>query len=154
VGAFALALSTGTYEAIAVSEPPTPAEVMLEATMATLRAGRFPPGRVIQRQLDALAAAGYRLEPHLDDGGAALMLGATKRAFRLGSFTPAVVIARQLAAVTDAGYVFVRRSDGGPTACASFQWGPQSFDACARCGLSFWRHTEGADHAKGSHRRS
>ncbi len=131
---------------------PEPKVVMTEATMTALRAGRFPPAEVIRRQLDALAEAGYRLKPHLDDGGAALMLTATKRAFQSGRVAPATVVARQLAAIEEAGYAFVRRSEAA-VACESFRWGPQSFDSCARCGLSFWRHADGAGHAKGSHRR-
>lgn len=126
---------------------------MLEATKTALRAGRFPPAEVIRRQLDALAEAGYRLEPHLDDGGAALMLAATKRAFLSGRMAPGTVVARQLLAIEEAGYAFVRRSEAA-VACESFRWGPKSFDSCVRCGLSFWRHDEGAGHAKGSHRRS
>jgi len=129
-----------------------PAEVMLEAAKAALRSGRFPR-EVIRRQLDALTEAGYRLEPHLDDGGAALMLAAAKRTFRAAHFAPAVVTERQLAAISEAGYVFVRRRQGGRTACPSFQWGPQSFDACERCGLTFWKHAEGIDHPRGAHRR-
>lgn len=134
-------------------EPTTPAEIMLEATRANLRSGRLPPALVITRQLDALTEAGYRLQPHLDDGGAALMLTAAKLAFRSGRFAPAAVIARQLAAVADAGYGFVWRGESTPAACASFQWGPESFDACAGCGQSFWKHAEGAGHPKGAHRR-
>ena len=133
-------------------QPPGPKEVMLEATLTALRAGRFPPAEVIRRQLDALSDAGYRIEPHLDDGGAALMLAAAKRAFRSGLMAPATVVARQLAAIDEAGHSFLRRREP-VVACESFCWGPQSFDACARCGLSFWRHAASAGHAKGAHRR-
>jgi len=126
---------------------------MLDSAKASLRAGRLPPADVVRRQLDALADAGYRLEPHLDDGGDVLMLGAAKRAFRTGHLAPAFVVDRQLAAVADAGFALARRGVSGRAACASFQWGPDSFEACGQCGQSFWRHVEGIGHAKGTHRR-
>lgn len=139
----------------------SPSDVMLEATRATLRAGRFPPGEVIRRQLEALADAGYRLEPQLEDSGAALMLAAARRAIRTAHFAPGAVIARQLDAVGAAGHAFVRRgedsyirlADGRRTPCPTFQWGPDSFEACARCGRSYWHHAEGAIRARGAHRR-
>lgn len=136
-----------------MSDSPTPAEVILDAARTSLRAGRLPRREVIARQLDALAQSGYRLEPHLDDGGAALMLSAAKRAFRTGRLAPAAVVARQLAAIRDAGHAFVSRDEAARPACASFQWGPESFDACAGCGQSFWQHAEGRGHAKAAHRR-
>lgn len=132
--------------------PLGPRTVMLEATRTALRAGRFPPAEVVRRQLDALAETGYRLRPHLDDGGAALLLTAAKRAFRSGRVAPAAVVARQLADLEAAGYTFVLSSESA-AACESFVWGPQSFDACARCGVSFWRHAEATGHGHGSHRR-
>lgn len=138
---------------MAVTLPPTPADVMLEATRTTLRAGRLPPAEVIRRQLDALDGAGYRLEPQLDDGGAELMLTAAKRALLAGHFTPAGVISRQLAAVEAAGHCFVGGVAVNRNGCASFEWGPDSFAGCARCGVSYWKHPGSAGHARGAHRR-
>ncbi|MGB9376196.1 MAG: hypothetical protein WCB04_01645 [Mycobacteriales bacterium] len=132
---------------------PSPAEVMLDATRATLRAGRLPPGEVIKRQLNALADVGYHLEPHLDDDGAELMLGAAKRALRSGHLTPSAVIAHQLQAVSASGHAFVREGDEGGGRCESFEWGPSSFRACARCGLSYWKHPGGVGPVGGAHRR-
>lgn len=131
----------------------TPADVMLDAAKANLRAGRFPPGEVIRRQLDALDEAGYRLEPPVDDRGAALLLHAARRALRAGHFTPAAVIARQLAAVGEAGHSFVRDGEDDHRRCESYEWGPDSFEACSRCGISYWKHPGSAGHARGAHRQ-
>lgn len=131
----------------------TPAEVMLYAARANLRAGRFPPGEVIRRQLDALDDAGYHLEPRLDDRGAELLLHAAKRALRAGYFSPAAVVGRQLAAVGEAGHSFVREGEEDRRRCESYVWGPDSFDACVRCGISYWKHPGSAGHARGAHRQ-
>ena len=126
-----------------MTEPPTPAEVMLGATRSTLRSGRMGPGQVVKQQVDALGTAGYRLRPDPGDGGVALLLTTAKRAFRSGRFRPAEIIALQLDELAAAGYQFEfgDRNEGG--ACADFVWGPDSFDSCEECGLSFWRHGEG-----------
>jgi hypothetical protein len=126
---------------------------MLEATRATLRSGRIMSAAVIRHQIDALAAAGYRLEPRPEDEGAALMLKAARRAFRSGHFAPAVVVAQEVAALADAGHAFVASAGGLRTACVSFEWGPESFEACDRCGWSYWKHAEAVTRAKGAHRR-
>ena len=130
----------------------TPADVMMEAAKTNLRAGRFPPGEVIRRQLGALDEAGYRLEPPVDDHGAALLLHAARRALRAGHFTPAAVIARQLAAVGEAGHSFVRDRETR-SRCESYEWGPDSFEACAQCRISYWKHPGSAGHARGAHRQ-
>ncbi|MEP6697462.1 MAG: hypothetical protein ABJA34_11380 [Pseudonocardiales bacterium] len=129
-----------------------PAEVMLDATRATLRTGRIMSGAVIRQQLDALATAGYELQPRLHDDGASLLLKAARRAFRSGHFSPSVVVAQQLAAVNDAGRSFVRNGEGRRSACEKFEWGPESFEACANCGWSYWKHAESVDRGKGAHR--
>jgi hypothetical protein len=126
-----------------VTEPPLPAEVMLEATRSTLRTGRMGPRQVINQQLDALTAAGYRLRPVLGDGGASLLLATAKRAFRSGRFRPADVIALQLDELAAAGHSFELLNTDQAAACAEFAWGPDSFEACEDCGLSFWRHGDG-----------
>jgi hypothetical protein len=125
-----------------VTEPPTPAEVMLDATRSTLRAGRVGPRQVTKHQVDALTAAGYRLLPALDDGGAALLLATAKRAFRSGRFRPADVIDLQLDELAAAGHTFELVGADQDAACDEFAWGPNSFESCEVCGLSFWRHGE------------
>lgn len=131
----------------------TPAEVMLDAAKTNLRAGRFPPGEVIRRQLDALDRAGYHLEPPLADAGADLLLQAAKRALRAGHFSPAAVISRQLVAVGESGHSFVKDGEHVHGRCESYVWGPESFEACARCGLSYWKHPGNAGHGGGAHRQ-
>ncbi len=126
-----------------MTEPPAPAEVMLGATRSTLRSGRMGPSQVVRRQLDALAAAGYRLSPDPGDGGWAILLATAKRAFRSGRFRPADVIALQLDELAAAGFYFDAGGWDEGGACADFVWGPDSFDSCEECGLSFWRHGEG-----------
>lgn len=125
-----------------MTEPPTPAEVMLAATKNTLRTGRMAPARVVTEQLEALTNAGYRLVPTPSDGGAELLLATAKRAFWAGHFRPAEVIALQLEELGAAGHYFesVLGREGGP--CDDFVWGPNSFESCEECGLSFWRHGE------------
>ena len=125
-----------------MTEPPTPAEVMLEATRSTLRTGRVAPAQVTRQQLDALTAAGFHLRPGLEDGGAALLLATAKDAFWSGRFRPADVIAMQLAELAQAGHVFEYQDPHNATVCDEFVWGPDSFESCAECGLSFWRHGE------------
>lgn len=132
-----------------MTEPASPAEVVLEATRASLRGGRLLSAAVIERQLAALAEAGYSLQPRRYDDGADLMLKAARRALRGGHFAPAAVVERQLAALEEAGHTFVLT---GGTACESFEWGPDSFEACATCGASYWKHAEGAGRVKGAHR--
>lgn len=129
-----------TEETNAVTQPPTPAEVMLGATKATLRTGRLAPAQVVRQQLNALAAVGYRLLPEPGDGGSAMLVATVKRAFWSGRFRPAVVIAVQLDELAAAGFYFDLQDDGG--ACDDFVWGPDSYDSCEECGLSFWRHGE------------
>ncbi|MDQ4037658.1 MAG: hypothetical protein M3313_04745 [Actinomycetota bacterium] len=126
-----------------MTEPPTPAEVMLGATKATLRTGRVGPAQVVKQQLDALTAAGYRLSPEPGDGGSAMLLATAKRAFWSGRFRPAEVIAVQLGELAAAGFYFDLRNGQEGVACDEFAWGPDSFESCAECGLSFWRHGEG-----------
>jgi len=126
----------------AVTEPLTPAEVMLGATKSTLRTGKLAPAQVVKRQLDALAAAGYQLTPEPGDGGSAMLLATAKRAFWSRRFRPADVIAAQLEDLAEAGYYFDSRQRGEGAACADFVWGPDSYDSCEECGLSFWRHGE------------
>ncbi len=125
-----------------MTEPPSPAEVMLEATRATLKSGRMAPAQVTRQQLDALTAAGYRLRPVLDDGGHGMLLKTAKRAFWSGRFRPAEVINLQLRELEAEGYTFELVNASDATACAEFVWGPNSFDSCEECGLSFWRHDE------------
>lgn len=129
-----------------MTEPLTPAEVMLEATKNTLRTGRMAPAQVVNQQLEALAAAGYRLRPVLSDGGAALLLATAKRAFWSGRFRPAEVIAVQLEELAAAGHSFEIRYGSEDTACDEFVWGPDSFESCEECGLSFWRHGDTDTH--------
>lgn len=126
-----------------MTEQATPAEVMLEATRSTLRSGRMGPAQVVKQQLDALAAAGYRLSPDPGDAGAAMLLASAKRAFWAGRFRPAEVIALQLDELAAAGYYFNYGDGDEGAACDDFVWGPDSFDSCELCGLSFWRHGEG-----------
>ncbi len=133
-------------------QPLSPAEVMLEATRATLRTGRIMSAAVIRHQLDALATAGYQMQPRHYDDGAAVLLKAAHRAFRGGHFSPAVVVARQLAALGEDGRTFVLSGEAHRSACESFEWGPESFEACARCGWSYWKHAESVDRGKGAHR--
>ncbi|MBA3339022.1 MAG: hypothetical protein H0T54_04620 [Geodermatophilaceae bacterium] len=137
-----------------MTEPPTPAEVMLEATKSTLRTGRMGPAQVTRHQLDALIDAGYVLRPLLDDGGAALLLATAKRAFWSGRFRPADVIALQLEELAAEGHVFEFQTDEDVTPCDEFVWGPNSFDSCEECGLSFWRHGEGGTRDTRTHHRS
>ena len=136
-----------------MTSAPTAAEVMIGATNATLRAGRLPPKAVINAQLDALFAAGFRIEPHRDDGGAALLLAAVKSAFRSARFAPAAVVPLELVALSRAGHAFVPGAAREAAACQSFRWGPRSFEACADCGRSFWEHHEGTGHHGRAHRR-
>lgn len=126
-----------------MTEPPTPAEVMLEATKSTLRSGRMGPAQVVKQQLDALATAGFRLSPQPGDGGSAMLLATAKRAFWSGRFRPAEVIALQLDELAAAGFFFDFTDGNEGAACGDFVWGPDSFDSCEECGLSFWRHGEG-----------
>ncbi len=125
-----------------MTEPPTPAEVMLEATKVTLKGGRMAPAQVTKRQLEALVDAGYGLRPEVDDGGHAMLLATAKKAFWSGRFRPAEVIAMQLDELDAAGYSFEPVDGMDATACDEFVWGPNSFDSCEECGLSFWRHGE------------
>lgn len=127
-----------------MTEPPTPADLMLEATKSALRSGKVKPAQVTRQQLDALTTAGYRLRPVLSDGGAAILLATAKRAFWTGRFRPADVIPMQLADLAAAGHTFELLSAGEAGACDEFVWGPDSFESCEECGLSFWRHGEGA----------
>ncbi len=115
---------------------------MLEATKATLRTGRVAPAQVTRHQLEALTAAGYHLNPMMEDGGAALLLATAKDAFWSGRFRPAEVIALQLEELASAGHFFEYHDPNDMTACDEFVWGPQSFESCEECGLSFWRHGE------------
>ncbi len=126
-----------------MTEPPTPAEVMLAATRSTLRSGRMGPAQVTQQQLDALREAGYRLRPSLADDGASILLTSAKRAFRSGRFRPMDVINVQLDELDRAGHYFVPTGTEDSIACDEFAWGPNSFESCEECGLSFWRHGEG-----------
>lgn len=141
-----------------MTEPPTAAEVMLGATKSTLRTGRMGPAQVTRRQLDALTAAGYRLSPMLEDGGAGILLATAKRAFWAGRFRPADVIALQLQELAAAGHFFelhqAADDAANDTACAEFVWGPNSFDSCEECGLSFWSHGESGTRDTRSHHRS
>ena len=126
-----------------MTEPPTPAEVMLAATKATLRSGRMKPTLVTRQQLAALTDAGYRLRPVLEDGGSAFLLATAKRAFRAGRFRPADVVIMQLEELAAAGHFFEQsQAVDSAAACDEFAWGPDSFESCAECGLSFWRHGE------------
>jgi len=115
---------------------------MLEATRTALRSGRVKPAQVTQLQLEALTAAGYRLRPGLSDGGAAILLATAKRAFWSGRFRPADVIPVQLADLAVAGHTFELLRPDDATVCEEFVWGPDSFESCEECGLSFWRHGE------------
>jgi len=126
-----------------VTEPTTPADVMLAATKSTLRSGRMSPAQVTRQQLDALRAAGYRLQPSLADEGAAILLASAKRAFWSGRFRPMDVIITQLDELAGAGHHFVSTGMDDSLACDEFVWGPNSFESCEECGLSFWRHGEG-----------
>lgn len=129
--------------------PQSPAEVMLEATRATLRSGRVMSAAVIRQQIDALAAAGYQMTPRFYDDGAAVLLKAARRAFRRGHFSPAAVVARQIAAIEEEGRAFIRNGEDNRLPCESFEWGPDSFEACSRCGWSYWKHDESQDGTKG-----
>ncbi len=137
-----------------MTEPPTPAEVMLEATRASLRSGRMKPAVVTQQQLEALFDAGYRLRPDLEDGGAALLHATAKRAFRSGRFRPTDVIVMQLDELAAAGHYFELQDGTESEACAEFAWGPDSFESCADCGLSFWRHGENDPEDRPTHHGS
>ena len=137
-----------------MTEPPTPAEVMLAATRSTLRTGRMAPAQVIKHQLDALSAAGYSLRPVMGDGGATMLRTSAKRAFWAGRFRPAEVIALQLDDLAAAGHTFELVHAQEATACDDFVWGPNSFDSCEECGLSFWRHGESGSRDSRTHHRS
>ncbi|MDQ3578238.1 MAG: hypothetical protein M3381_00335 [Actinomycetota bacterium] len=137
-----------------MTEPPTPAEVMLEATKASLRSGRMKPAVVTRHQLDALADAGYRLHPVIEDGGAALLLATAKKAFRSGRFRPADVVVMQLDELAAAGHFFELSRGSDSAACDEFAWGPDSFESCAECGLSFWRHGENDSEDRPTHHGS
>lgn len=126
-----------------MTEPPTPAEVMLTATKTGLRSGRMAPAQVIQHQLAALRNAGYRLRPSLSDGGAAILLSSAKEAFWSGRFRPMSVIIAQLNELERAGHRFELAGPDDSAACDEFAWGPNSFESCEVCSLSFWRHGEG-----------
>ncbi|MGI8722247.1 MAG: hypothetical protein ACR2JG_08455 [Geodermatophilaceae bacterium] len=134
-----------------MTEPPTPAEVMLEATRASLRTGRMKPAVVTRQQLDALADAGYHLRPVMDDGGAAFLLATAKRAFRSGRFRPADVVIMQLDELAAAGHFFELSGATDSAACDEFAWGPDSFESCAQCGLSFWRHGDNDSQDRPTH---
>lgn len=125
-----------------MTEPLTPAEVMLEATKSALRTGRMAPAMVTKHQLEALTAAGYELHPMLEDGGLALLLATAKDAFWSGRFRPADVIALQLEELASSGHYFEYVDPEDAIACDEFVWGPNSFESCEECGLSFWRHGE------------
>ncbi|PZS36206.1 MAG: hypothetical protein DLM59_01665 [Pseudonocardiales bacterium] len=135
-----------------MAESPTPADVMLEATRASLRTGRVMSAAVIRHQLDALAAAGYVIQPRFYDDGAAVLLKAARRAFRGGHFSPSVVVEQQIAAVEQEGRAFVQSGEDRRSACDAFEWGPASFEACSRCAWSYWKHAESAGRRKGAHR--
>lgn len=124
---------------------------MLEATRTTLRSGRLSPAQVTQQQLGALTATGYRLRPALADEGASILLATAKRAFRGGRFRPADVIAMQLDALASAGHSYQLLGSSDSQACEEFGWGPNSFESCEECGLSFWRHGENATSDGGSY---
>lgn len=127
-----------------MTEPfPDPAEVMLQVTRSSLRSGRLTPGQVVAQQLKALGATGYKLQPELEDGGAALLLGTAKKAFWSGHFRPGDVIELQLRALAEAGHAFEFTDRDSPIPCDFFVWGPNSFDSCDECGMSFWLHGEG-----------
>lgn len=125
----------------------------MQATRATLRSGRVISAGVIRRQLDALASAGYELQPRLYDDGAELLLQAARRSFRSGHFSPAAVVARQLRAVEQQHREFVLVGEDRRCACETFEWGPDSFQACSRCGWSYWKHAESSGvRSRGAHR--
>lgn len=136
-----------------MTEAHTPAAVMLAATRENLRSGRMKPAQVTKHQLDALTAAGYRLRPVLGDGGAAILLATAKRAFRSGRFRPADVINLQLADLAAAGHSFELLHTSESAACNEFVWGPNSFESCAQCGLSFWRHGDSGTAEDRTHHR-
>lgn len=124
-----------------MTEPANPAELMQEATKSALRTGRMSPARVVRHQLESLSAAGYQLHPPLADGGEEILLDSAWNAFWNGRFRPAEVISSQLEALAAAGYAFELPYAAG-RACDDFVWGPNSYEACEECGLSFWRHGE------------
>ncbi len=126
---------------------------MLEATRSTLRSGRMGPAQVTRQQLEALTEAGYQLRPTVNDGGHSMLLATAKRAFRSGRFRPAEVINMQLHQLEAEGYMFELVDAADVAACDEFVWGPNSFDSCEECGLSFWRHGESGTRDSRTHHR-
>lgn len=126
-----------------MTEPLTAAEVMLAAAKSTLRTMRMAPAQVIGQQLEALRQAGYVLIPPLADDGEAVMLAVARRALLSGRFRPIDIVNQQLDALEGAGHFYQPSDSAGSVACEEFAWGPDSFESCAECGLSFWSHGEG-----------
>ncbi len=125
-----------------MTEPLTAAEVMLVAAKSTLRTMRMAPAQVTGQQIEALRQAGYVLIPPLADEGEAVLTAAARRAIRSGRFRPIDVVNQQLDALEGAGHFYHPSDSAESIACEEFVWGPDSFESCEECGLSFWSHGE------------